>query len=65
MVAIVGIENADEIAIHRQLEAASQSGMGALVLLHDQVDARIFNRPNDFNGAILGSIVDDDQFLWR
>ena len=65
MVAIVGIEDADEIAIRRQLKPASQSGMRALILLHDKVDARIFNRPNDFDGVVLGSIVDDDQLLRR
>ena len=66
MIPIIGIEDTDEIAIFRQLETASQSGVGSLILLYDQMNPRIFDGANDSDGVIPGTVVDNYQPLrWK
>ena len=66
MISIIGIEDTDEIAIFRQLETASQSRVGSLILLYDQMDPRIFDGANDFDGVVPGTVIDNHQsFRWK
>jgi hypothetical protein len=66
MIPIIGIEDTDEIAIFREHETASQSRVGSLILLYDQVNPRIFNGANDFDGVIPGTVIDNHQSLrWK
>jgi hypothetical protein len=65
MIPIIGIEDTDEIAIFGQLETTSQSRMGSLILLDDQMDPWIWDSANDFDRVIPGTIIDDHQSLWR
>lgn len=66
MIPIIGIEDTDEIAIFGQLETASQSHVGSLILLDDQMNPRISDGTNDFDRVIAGTIVDNHQSLgWK
>jgi hypothetical protein len=66
MIPIIGIEDTHEIAIFRQLETAGQSGVGSLIRLYDQMNSRIFDGANDFDGVIPGTVVDNYQPLrWK
>ena len=66
MISIIGIKDTDEIAIFRQLKTASQSRVGSLILLYDQMNPRIFDGANDFDGVILGTVIDNHQSLrWK
>ncbi len=65
MISIIGIKDTDEIAIFRQLKPPSQSCVGSLILLYDQMNSRIFDGANNFNGVIPGTVVDNYQPLRR
>jgi hypothetical protein len=65
VVAVIGIEYTNEIAAFRQLETASQSCVGSLIMLYDQMDPGIFDGANDFDRVIPGTIVNNHQSLRR
>jgi len=66
MISIIGIKDTDEIAIFRQLKTTSQSRVGSLILLYDQMNSRIFNGANNFNGVIPGTVINNHHSLrWK
>ena len=65
MISIIGIKDTDKIAIFRQLKPPSQSGVGSLILLYDQMNSRIIDGANNFNGVIPGTVIDNHHSLRR
>jgi hypothetical protein len=64
LVEIVGIEDADEIRIGGEGEAAVESVVGTGVLLGEEGDSRIGDGAGGIEGAIGGAVVDDDDAVW-
>ena len=66
MIAVIGVQHTDEIAVFAQVEAVGKRRMRSLIFLHDKMDPRIFDGANDIDRIIPGSIIDNDQsFRWK